>query len=404
MIDLRTRMMKLADATLGAGLCALLGLIDYLRDGTNDARPPGAIERILVIRPGGVGDMILLQPVLQILHRRYPEALVDLVSEKRNADILRLSGEATPLLYDRNPVAFLASLLRRRYDVAVDTEQFHNFSAVFAYLSGAPCRIGFKINPRRNPLYTHLVTYALDGAEAEQFLRLLAPLGVDTAGVQVAGSMADTGARLPHPLADELNAYCGGRRLAVLHAGASTPYKHWDAERFASLAERLERNCEMAVVLIGSKTDGGQVRRVLAARRSPRPWLSLAGRTGLMETGALLQRAALFVGGDSGLAHLAVAVDTPTVVLFGPSDRRKWGHCGTGHAVVSNERPCAPCAMFGYHKPCRTIACMQSIDVEQVASACLRVMQERGTLTETASRAATPPAASGSPPGGNGCS
>jgi len=100
----------------------------------------------------------------------------------------------------------------------------------------------------------------------------------------------------------------------------------------------------------------------------------LAGRKTLRQVAGLIGRARLFVGGDSGLAHLAVALDVPTVVMFGPSDARKWGVQGGRHAVVRKARACSPCFIFGYHKFCRSIACMADIEPEQVLEACRRVL------------------------------
>jgi ADP-heptose:LPS heptosyltransferase len=174
-------------------------------------------------------------------------------------------------------------------------------------------------------------------------------------------------------------------------------------DRWVALIARLQAATARPVVLVGGRSDAalaariveqcgcgpvssGEGRRVAvrgaqharppsavmegAAPSAPR-LSSLAGRTTLEELVAALGQAALFVGGDSGLAHLAVAVGTPTVVLFGPSDSRKWGARGSGHAVVRRELACAPCAMFGYHKLCRSIACMDGITVDAVAAACL---------------------------------
>jgi ADP-heptose:LPS heptosyltransferase len=102
--------------------------------------------------------------------------------------------------------------------------------------------------------------------------------------------------------------------------------------------------------------------------------VTLAGRLDLAGTAAIIARSALFVGSDSGLAHLAVALGVPTVVLFGPSDSLKWGTENSRHAVVRHDLPCAPCFIFGYHKPCRTIACMKGISVDDVLRACEAVL------------------------------
>jgi ADP-heptose:LPS heptosyltransferase len=103
----------------------------------------------------------------------------------------------------------------------------------------------------------------------------------------------------------------------------------------------------------------------------------LAGRLTIEQTAKMISGAALFVGGDSGLAHLAAAYDIPAVVMFGPSDAEKWCRESETVAVVRKPMACSPCFIFGYHKYCRTIACMDQIDVDAVLAACRKVRAKR---------------------------
>jgi ADP-heptose:LPS heptosyltransferase len=374
----RTDLLKIADATVGAVLCRMLGRLHFLIHGGEAPEDvsPDRVRRILVIRPGGLGDMIILLPVLRALRARFPGAEIDLVCEKRNVDVLRLRGlEARAMPYDSNPVRFLRGLRRRKYDVAVDTEQFHNFSAIFGLFSGAPVRIGFKVNPIRNPLYSHLINYELDGPEGKQFMRLLEPLGIADASWDLEGEMRETELSLPGPIQDQLRSVAPPAGFAVLNPGSSTVYKVWPAERFAKLAGRLYAECGLAVVLTGSRKEA-KLSEALAGRmrEAKCPVVSLAGRLTLAQTAAVLKQARLFVGCDSGLSHLAVALGVPSAVIFGPSDHRKWGVQKAHHAVVRKVLPCAPCFIFGYHRPCRTLACMRGVAVDDVMAACRKVI------------------------------
>ena len=363
----RTTVLKVADATLGAASCLALGVSDFLggAEGPAPVIDPAAVRRVLVIRPGGLGDMVLLLPVLRALRAGLPQAEMDLVCERRNVDVLALAGLAqAALVYDRRPWHFLRALRRRAYDVVIDTEQFHNFSAVFARLSGAPVRIGYKISPRRNLLYTHLVGYALDGPEGAQFARLLGPLGITGPVPSHAGCLRAA------------DAPPGRGDTVVIHAGASTAYKVWRVERFVELAVRLGTERGLRTVCVGGRADAARAGRIGAGIRAAGGAAeSLAGGLDLAGTAGVIRDAALFVGPDSGLAHLAVAEGTPTVVLFGPSDPAKWGFEGDRHCIVREPQPCSPCAMFGYYKLCRTVACMEGIVVERVWRGCEDVLR-----------------------------
>jgi ADP-heptose:LPS heptosyltransferase len=459
---------KFIDATAGAALCWLVGRVRHLLRREPPLPPdPAAVplRRVLVIRPGGLGDMVQLLPALRALRERFPAAEVDVVCERRNAAVLQLSGLADRIAcYDAHPGSVLLGLWRARYDVVLDTEQFHHMSALMALCGGAPVRIGFKINPGRNPLYTHLITYDLDGWEAAQFMRLLAPLGITGIEPVIEGILshasrnsainaqqptsnaqrptedvqdATINAQQPTPNAQRPTSEGQDGRLAhldvgrwaldvgrssspstlpapiLLHPGATTRHKAWPTDRWVALIERLQAATGRPMVLVGGRSEAALAGRILAqcgsqemqnnqqpTSNAQRPsgaatlfprwalgvgrWMlgvrpvappsflsTLAGRTTVEEMAAALGRAALFVGGDSGLAHLAVAMGTPTVVLFGPSDSRKWGARGPGHAVVRRELACSPCAIFGYHKLCRSMACMEGITVGEVAAACV---------------------------------
>lgn len=357
---MRVRLIKILDATAGFFLCWMGGLLLHLfgRNPAGGLPVSPVFKRILVIRPGGMGDMILLQPLLKSLRKHYPDAILDVVCEKRNRDIPALAGDdAGLLLYDSKPIRTLVQLLRTPYDLAIDTEQFHHFSAVIALLSRAPVRIGFKINPGRNTLYTHLVNYDLEGYEAGEFMRLLAPLGINDEAV-VKGCL-------------KLSGQTAGRTGAVvIHVGGSTRYKHWETGKYVDLVKRLgDMDGGATMILVGGAGDA-RLAEEIARRAGLGDQVKVrAGSLAIPQTADLIGKASLFIGGDSGLAHLAVALGTPTVVLFGPSDHKKWGASGEGNVVVRNALPCSPCFIFGYHKFCHSIACMSGITVDQVMTA-----------------------------------
>ena len=366
---LRITILKTLDATLGSLLCRWARRSRRMR--ANVAAIPSDPKAILVIRPGGLGDLILLLPVLRRLVALYPRARIDLVCEKRNQEMIPLSGlPVRPLAYDTSPVSFLRGLLRTSYDLAIDSEQFHHFSALFAVASGAPVRIGFNINPVRFPLYTHGVSYETNGFEGTQFMRLLEPLEeVSASGKQDASSSEPKAPAKPDP-ANEAPA-----PFVLLHPGATSRHKQWAPDRFVELALRLLESTELDVAVLADprrNRASARVRRALDKIRAPR--LRILPAQSLRETAELIRRSQVLVGSDSGLIHLAVWLGTPSVALFGPGDPDKWSQPHPRHQVVRHPLPCAPCALFGRHTPCRAIDCMQAITVEEVLSAVAKAL------------------------------
>jgi len=190
----------------------------------------------------------------------------------------------------------------------------------------------------------------------------------------IAGILETAGTDLSTTLKDELDRFTKGRPLAVIHIGASTVYKHWPSNRFTALAVGLRDQTGFAVALVGNRDDE-EAGRCITEKAGDANMANFTGRLKLNETAALMKQASLFVGGDSGMAHLAIALGLRTVILFGSSDHLKWGTEDERHAIIRKSLPCSPCAIFGYHKPCRSIACMQGIEADEVLAACGQIME-----------------------------
>jgi ADP-heptose:LPS heptosyltransferase len=322
-----------------------------------------------------MGDMIILLPMLNTLRSTFPDAEIDIICEKRNMAVLHFMGlDSNSMAYDSSPVKLLRTLAHRKYDVAIDTEQFHHFSAVFSRLSGAPVRIGFSVNSRRNPIYTHLIDYDLTGPEGDQFIATLAPLGITETEQSLNGILGNTKFCDSIDNSSLLDALPKEKKLAVLHAGGSSIYKRWETDKYVETATRLSKEHDFHIVLVGNQEDLAISRTISdALASSDISHTTCTARCDLPLTAEIIKRSSLFVGMDSGLAHLATAIGIPSVALFGSTDPRKWGHRAEEHAVVQNDMPCSPCAMFGAHKPCRTIECMAKISADEVMRAATRV-------------------------------
>jgi lipopolysaccharide heptosyltransferase II len=319
-----------------------------------------------VIRPGGIGDAVLFIPMLQALRRAWPDTRLDLLLEKRNVGVVAGTGIADGiLLYDRLQSGLLAAL-RGRYDLVIDTEQFHALSAIVALLTRAPRRVGFGTN-RRRLLLTDLVAYDKRVYEVEMFLRL---------AERATGEGASWNPELEfYPLTDAARSFAeevlepfGGQDLLAIHPGASIPERRWPPERYARVA-RLASDAGCAVVVLGGPTDVEAAGRI-AADLGERPHINLAGRSNLQQAAAVVARCKAYVSADTGLLHLAYGVGTPTVHLFGPGVLSKWGPPGRRYHTVAHATECSPCTSYGYTPPCcQGMRCMLGITPEQVFSA-----------------------------------
>jgi lipopolysaccharide heptosyltransferase I len=350
-------------------------------------------ERILLIKPSAVGDVIHTLPVLAKLRSRYPAARIDWLLTPPIAELIGHHPALSNVVrFDRGALGrgwrewcagvgqMLAELWRTRYDLVIDLHgQFR--SAILTLATRAPVRIGFDrphLGPR-SPVdrrltanaYRHGWTGAREGAwlaythriplprtdvhAVDRYLWLGPMLGLDE-------GPPDFHVPIPSASAARVEALLAkhdlrGRFFAVLVPGTIWPTKHWHIEGFAAVARHL-RSTGRAVVLAGSASERQRCRAV--AELAPGS-VDLSGKTALSELAALIRRADLCVTNDSGSMHLTVALGRPVVSVFGPTDPLWIGPYRRSDSVVRADRPCAPCYFRQLHACPHNHACMTEV-------------------------------------------
>ena len=335
-------------------------------------RPISIPRSIIIIRPGGIGDAVLLANHVRSLKHFYPYCHITVLAERRNSGVFPLITCVDDVLcYDRPRDLFRA--INGCYDVVIDTEQWYRLSAVVARLIKSPIKIGFDTNNRRR-MFTHGINYDKLAFEPESFLSLLEPLGIySQVNIETAVlSVPPQSASLVNQLLQPLNA---GSFIAIF-PGASIPEKRWGADRFRRVAEMLSA-FGIKIVVVGGKEDRQQGEIIAAGGLC----LNLAGLTSLPETAAILQKSSLLLSGDSGVLHIAVGLGIPTVSLFGPGRANKWAPRGDRHLVINKKLPCSPCTTFGNTPRCPINAkCMSDITVDEVVNAVTMLLTSVGTM------------------------
>jgi ADP-heptose:LPS heptosyltransferase len=356
---LKVRLLKTLDRFLGTASVFLAP--------RPEIGPIAELRRILFIRPGGIGDAVLLIPAIRAVMESCPGCQVTVLAEKRNAAVFSLCGEIRRTLrYER--LRELKAAMRGEYDVVVDTEQWHRLSALIARLSGGPAMVGFATNARSR-MFTHPIPYSHEAYEVDSFFSLLEPLGL--------GKNSHTAApflRIPERAAtgaDEKLGDLRSRHFISLFPGASIPERRWGTEKFHELALRLNRR-GYPVVVVGGKGDEEAGQGIVDGGIG----LNLAGTTSLAETAAVISRSLLMVSGDSGLLHIAVGLGVRTVSLFGPGIEKKWAPRGGIHIVLNRRLSCSPCTRFGYTPRCHIGArCLADIGVEEVERSVIQSLE-----------------------------
>lgn len=361
--------------------------------------------KILVVRLRLIGDVVFTTPAVRALRGRFPDAHLTYLVESAAAPVVESNPHLSDVIvihHRRGPARVgddlrLARRLRRaRYDVVID---FHGGprSAWLTWASGAPKRVGYDIDGR-TWMYTHVVhrprglhprhsvenqwdllpavdaTFAASPDRTRDRVEMAVS---DAARTSVTGRLRSRGV----PVGE------AGTRLIVFHVSAGNPFRRWPEASFADVAAGLVRQstgrADRWVLLTAGPSDQAAVRRVLDAAHHLAPDAATrvvdAGDVSLTELRALLDSAALYIGGDSGPLHVASTTDVPVVGLYGPTLAERsapWRPVTLPLVSVdAGALPCRPCDQ----RVCAPgdFRCLTTIPAEAVLAAAERLLENR---------------------------
>jgi heptosyltransferase-1 len=294
---------------------------------------------ILIVRLGALGDVVHAVPAAAALRRAFPAARIDwLVDAKHRAIVDLVTAIDRVIVVERASIrgwtAAVRALRASRYDLAIDLQGLMK-SAVLARASGAARVVGFSIWHLREktarPFYSE-VGHAEGGHVIAKNLRLLEAVGVHEA--EIAFPLADPPSAALRALRASLGA---DTRFALINPGAAWPNKRWPAEWFGEVASFLREACALTPVVLWGPGEEMLAQSVVAASSGA---AVLAPPTSITDIVALARAAALVVSGDTGPLHLATAVGTPTVSVFGPTDPARNGPFAPEDVTVSRYDAC----------------------------------------------------------------
>jgi lipopolysaccharide heptosyltransferase II len=355
------------DRRVGPLLCAILLGVKRLSRRPRTAPSPDAVRRILLVKFWGMGSIVLASALIGRLRAMYPEARVDFVSLRENEPLLGLvPGLGRTLGIDlsrgnlrflRDSVRTLIGLRRERYDLLLDLEFFTRFSAIFSYLAGARRSHGFSAKGSwRGRLHDVEVPFNAYNHVASNFETLVrgdpirpAPASAADAGLLPGLATPEAAWQACRDLLVRDPAWRDGRPLVAVNpnAGDMAIERRWPIERSAELLQRLCEDRDVNVVLVGASKERAFVESVAHASGAVERVVNLAGRIDVPQLVALLARAELLVTSDSGPMHIAAAVGTSTVALFGPETPTLYAplrsRADQEHRVHYLGLACSPC-------------------------------------------------------------
>ena len=313
-------------------------------------------ERILLIKPSSLGDIVHAMPVLHGLRRRFPNARIDWLCAKAFVPLLEGHPDLTGVLsFDRGHfgrmdrslsavadfIGFVRDLRSRRYDLTVDLQGLFR-TGFLSRASGAPVRLGFRdAREGATIFYTHAI--AADSTAVHAVDRNF--------GVARSLGFPDASVKFTLPISERANTEAGrllnggGHRedfaRVVLAPGARWETKVWPEEKFVETINELSADGSAGCILVGSPGEVALCDRVAAQCRVPP--LNLAGKTGVDVLAAVIRRADLVVCHDSAVAHVAAALNRPLLCLVGPTNHLRTGPYRRERDVIRLPLDCAPC-------------------------------------------------------------
>ncbi|MBI5150466.1 MAG: glycosyltransferase family 9 protein [Candidatus Omnitrophica bacterium] len=349
----RLKAVKIFDLAIGSCLARIL-----------PGKPPGevlakSIGRILVIRPGGIGDAIFVLPFLRAIKKENPGMIIDILCEKRNERIFSGQKEVCDGVFCYDRLRSFREIWKRGYDMVVDTEQWHYLSALVSYFINSKINTGFATRPLRAKLFNKAIAYLDDAYETENFKNLFLPLGRAVSRINDIGSSFFVDEEAMKWAQENAPG-----QYVTLFLGASIPLRRLSLNQSAEIIH-FAFSKSLSVVLLGGP-DVVREAREIVENVADRRVADFVGKASLMQTAALIKRSGLFIGPDSGIMHLARAVGTPVIAVLGPGNLKKWFPKESKDKMITLNVECSPCTRFGYTVPtCRGgYKCMKDIRLD----------------------------------------
>ncbi len=294
---------------------------------------PAQTRRIAILRALKLGDLLCTVPALRALRSAYPKAKITLIGLPWAAEFVQrfshylddfIEFPGHPAFPEREPriqdvAPFFAKTYRRKFDLALQMQGSGSISNALTVLFGAKQTAGFYIPGEYCPDESHYLIYPEHKPEIWRHLSLMSMLGIPLQGDHLEFPVTQADREEFERLAVARGILMG--QYAILHPGASSPDKCWPPEKFSALGDELAEK-GLQVVITATAAEEELAATVSAKMRSPA--VNLAGATSLGALAAAVQNARLLVCNDTGVSHIAAALNVPSVVLFIASEHQRW--------------------------------------------------------------------------------
>ena len=339
-------------------------------------------KRIVIIRTDKIGDLVLSTPAIKAVRGAYPDSHIAAIVRPYAHEIIKGSPYLDEIItYDKtknekgilSDIKFILSLRKKKFDLALVLHP-KNRTHIITFLSGIPERIGYdkKLGILLTKRIPHLKHYGLKH-EIDYTLDILHYVGIKPEEKKLYVAIDKYADKKIDGIFSENHVSRNDAVIAV-HPGASCRSKRWRAEHFAKTADSLALAYNAKIVIIAGPKDkgyGDEVAELMKAKS-----INLSGKTAVADLASVLKRCRLFISNDSGPVHIACAVGTPVISIFGRSDRglspRRWKPVGNKDIALHKDVGCGICLSHN----CRLgFKCLEAISVDEVLAAAEKILK-----------------------------
>lgn len=348
-----------------------------------------AAKRILIIKLSALGDLILSIPALKAIRKKYPppDKITFVVGHDAVSVLANCPYIDKLIIYDfKNRDSGVFGLLklgrelrRNNFDLAIDLQN-NRKSHILSALSFAPRRYGYGNKKLSFLLNKAIVEDKFCLGPIEHQFRILSMLNIELKDKKIELWPSEEDSEYIDTFLESqwLNK---GQPLVGIHLGSSRRWitKRWPLEYIANLSELLSLK-DIRVVITGEQADQEELNTFTELTQKSRPIIA-CGKTTINQLACLIKRCNVFVAGDTAPLYIAVAVATPAVAIFGPTDPKRHAPSGEALAIINKELPCQPC----YKPQCVSVECMKQINAEEVEGAVLGMLNAKKLANVTQS-------------------
>lgn len=347
----------------------------------NKTIPEKEIKEILVVRTAYIGDVIMTLPLLKPLKQLYPKAKITFLTSNGAKDLFKNNPYVDYVItYDafwfypnsdkKDYAAFLKEFRKKRYDLVIEARADIRDIIFTTYLGRARYRVSYKVGGG-GFLLTNSVPFKEVKHKVEYHLDMARHLGAQVDSVD----WGLNSTKEENRKAEEILSTAKGQITIAMHPGGRKSLKCWVPARYAQVADRLVSEFGARVFFTGAPNEKELIDGII--RQMKNTAVNLAGKTDMRTLAAFIGKLDLFITNDSAPLHIASAMKTPTVAIFGPSKSNETGPYGNIHKVVEKDFPCRYTCDEDVcnHKPFNE--CMEVITSEDVFSAAKTVLKEK---------------------------